>query len=170
MTECSKHTVNKTIRKRRTRQASVNSVTRDTNSMITTWLLWERNRNAKAYGLINTSQLGILSLVVPDDLPNRIHDSEPLKQYTFSTNGFVLEIFENFLIGNFWPRTWIQHPKSSRTTNSHIPRVCDLDFMAILNLRIYKGLDHENRSECNFTPSVIIHDQIPYEFSNLSSS
>ena len=39
--------------------------------------------------------------------------------------------------------------------------------MAIINLRIYKGFDCENRSGCNFTPSVIIHGQIPYKFSNL---
>ena len=29
--------------------------------------------------------------------------------------------------------------------NFHIPRVCNFDFMAIIDLRIYKGSDSENR-------------------------
>ena len=44
-----------------------------------------------------------------------------------------------------------------------------LNFMAIINVRIYKGSYHESHSGCNFTPSVIIHGQIPYKLSNLSS-
>ena len=61
-------------------------------------------------------------------------------------------------------------PKSSRTANFDIPRVHSFDFMAITNLRNYKGFDNENRSGCNFTPLFIIHGQIPYKFSNLLSS
>ena len=38
--------------------------------------------------------------------------------------------------------------------------------MAIINLRIHKGFDRENRSGCNFTPSVTIQDQILYNFPN----
>ena len=83
--------------------------------------------------------------------------------------GLVLEIFENFLMQNFWRRIWIQHPKFSLIANFHIPRVCSFDFMAITNSRIYKGFDRENHLGCNFTPSVIIHGQIPYTFSNLLS-
>ena len=61
-------------------------------------------------------------------------------------------------------------PKFSLIPNFHIPRVCDFDFMAIITLKIYKGFDRQNRSGRNFTPSVIIHGQIPYKFSNLLSS
>ena len=50
----------------------------------------------------------------------------------------------------------------SRSVNFHIPRVCNFDFIMKVNLRIYKGYDHENCLGCNFTPSVIIHGQIPY--------
>ena len=88
-------------------------------------------------------------------------------QYTFSTNGLVLEIFDNFSILNFWPWILIQQPKFSLIPNFHIPRVCDLDFMAIITLRIYEGFDRQNRSGRNFTPSVNFHGQIPYKFSNL---
>ena len=45
-------------------------------------------------------------------------------------------------------------------------------FMAMIDLRIYRGFYRENRSQCNFTPSVpsvIIHGEIPYKFSNLFS-
>ena len=61
-------------------------------------------------------------------------------------------------------------PKFSLIANFHIPRVCNFDLMAIINLRIYMGFDRLSRSVCNFTPSVIIHGQIPYIFSNLTSS
>ena len=61
-------------------------------------------------------------------------------------------------------------PKFRLIANVYIPRICDFDFMAIINLRIYKGFDRENRSGWNFTPSVGIHSQIPYKFSNLLSS
>ena len=67
-------------------------------------------------------------------------------KYTFSTNGLVLEIFENLLIRNFRPWILIQHFKFSLIPNFHIPRVCDFDFMAIITLRIYKGFDRQNRS------------------------
>ena len=87
-------------------------------------------------------------------------------QYTSVTNGLILEILENCLIQNIWPRIKIQHPKLSLLANFHIPRVCDLDFMAIIDLRIYKGLVHELLSGCNFKPSVIIHGQFPCKFSN----
>ena len=34
--------------------------------------------------------------------------------------------------------------------NFDIPRLCNFDFLAkIINLRIYKGLDRENRLGCN---------------------
>ena len=36
--------------------------------------------------------------------------------------------------------------------------------MSIIKLRIYKGFDRENRSGCNFTSSVVVHDQIPSKF------
>ena len=58
---------------------------------------------------------------------------------TLSINSLVLETFENFLRQNFWLQIWIQHPKFSLIANSYIPRVCDFDFMAIINLKIYKG-------------------------------
>ena len=40
----------------------------------------------------------------------------------------------------------------------HVPRVCDFDSIAIINLRIYMGFHRQIRSGCNFTPSLIIHD------------
>ena len=43
----------------------------------------------------------------------------------------------------------------------HFPRAFDFNCFAIKNLKIYKGFDSDNRSVCNFTPSVIIHRQIP---------
>ena len=48
--------------------------------------------------------------------------------------------------------------------------VCDFDFIAIINLGINMGFERESRSGCDFKPSVIIHSQITYEFSNLLSS
>ena len=39
--------------------------------------------------------------------------------------------------------------------------------MAIINLRNYMRFDRHDCLECNFTPSVIIHGQIPHEFSNI---
>ena len=60
-------------------------------------------------------------------------------------------------------------PQSAFSINGLIPRVCDFDFMAIKDLRICKGFDRETHSGCNFTPSIIIHCQIPYKFSNLFS-
>ena len=41
-------------------------------------------------------------------------------------------------------------------TNCHILRVCDFDSVAMINLRIYKRSDNENRLECNVTSFVII--------------
>ena len=73
-------------------------------------------------------------------------------QNIFSTNGLVLEIFENFLIRNFLPRIRIQHPEFSLSEDFHIPRVCDFDFMSMINLRIYMEFDRKNRSGCSFTP------------------
>ena len=79
-------------------------------------------------------------------------------------------MFKNLLMRNFWPWIWIQHPKFSHIANFDIPKVCAFDFMVKMNVRIYKGPDCENRIGCNFTPSVIIHGQVPCKFSNLSSS
>ena len=53
------------------------------------------------------------------------------EQHIFVTNGLLLEIFENFL--KFWPHIGIQHPMFSLTANSHIPRQCNFNFMAIMN-------------------------------------
>ena len=61
----------------------------------------------------------------------------------------------------------MQRSKFSLTAKFRIPRVCNFDFMAIMNLRIYMGFDCQNRLGCNFTPSVIIRGQFPYKFSNL---
>ena len=95
----------------------------------------------------------------------------PTSVYTFPLMASFLEICENFLMRNFRPRIWTQHPKLSLIPNFLIPKVCDIDFMAIMNLIIYMGFDYQNRSGCNFTPSsVIIHGQSPYKCSNLLSS
>ena len=77
-------------------------------------------------------------------------------------------IFENLFIWIFWPRIFIQHPKFSLIANFHIPTV--FDFVAIIDLRIHRGIDHENRSRFNSTPSVVIHGQVPYKSSNLLPS
>ena len=50
----------------------------------------------------------------------------------------------------------------SLTSNFHIPRVCHFDFMVIIDFKIYKRFDRENRSGYDFTPLLIIHGQIPY--------
>ena len=55
----------------------------------------------------------------------------------------------------------------SLTANFLIPSVCDFDFMAIINLKIYIAFDRPSCPGCNFTPSVIIRSQIPYDFSNV---
>ena len=89
---------------------------------------------------------------------------------TFSFNGLAFKIFENFFIQNFWPKIWILFPKFTLSVNFHISRVSDSDFVKIINLRLYKGSDRENRSGCNFNPSVIIHSQILDKFSTLISS
>ena len=57
------------------------------------------------------------------------------RQHTFSTNGLVLEIFENSLVQNPWPPIWIQQPEFSLIATLHNPRFCDLDFIVIMNLR-----------------------------------
>ena len=88
---------------------------------------------------------------------------------TFSINGLVLESFENSFMRNSCRRNGIQYPNFSQVANFDIPRVCDIDFMAIIDLRIYKGFDRENRSRCNFRPSVINDGQSPYKYSNLFS-
>ena len=61
-------------------------------------------------------------------------------------------------------------PNFGLVANFHIPRVCNFDLMAIMNLRIYMRFDRKICSGSNFTPFVIIHGQILYEFSNLFSS
>ena len=85
-----------------------------------------------------------------------------------STNGLVLEMFENLLTRNFLQRIWLQHPNFSLILNFHIPRICYLKFMAIINE--FQGIDNENRLGCNSAPSVIIHGQMPYESSIFLSS
>ena len=72
-----------------------------------------------------------------------------IDQYTFSINGLVLEIFENFLIFSYEISDhWFGFStlNFSLIANFHIPRVCDFDFMILINLRIYTGFDCENRS------------------------
>ena len=47
----------------------------------------------------------------------------------------------------------MQQPKFSLIANFHIPRACDFDFMVIINLKVYRGFDRQNRSGYNFTHS-----------------
>ena len=49
-------------------------------------------------------------------------------------------------------------PSFSLLANFHIPRVCDFDFMVIIDLRINKGSDCKNRLSlrCKVTPSAEI--------------
>ena len=47
---------------------------------------------------------------------------------------------------------WDSVPQVQSNSNFHIPRLYDLDFMAIIKLRIYIGFDCQNRWGSNFTP------------------
>ena len=38
------------------------------------------------------------------------------------------------------PQIWIQHPKLCIISNFHVPRVCDFDFMTIMNLKAISDL------------------------------
>ena len=61
-------------------------------------------------------------------------------------------------------------PQDWSNDKFYFPIVCDFDLVAPINLSFYKGLDRENCSRCNFMPLAIIHGQIPYKVSSLSSS
>ena len=54
--------------------------------------------------------------------------------------------------------------------NFYFPRFCGYDFLAKINVRMYKEFDRENRSGSNFTALVVIYGQIPYKSSNSLSS
>ena len=71
-------------------------------------------------------------------------------EHTFSMNGLVIfKIFENFSCKSFDHRFGF-----SIDSNFHNPSGCDFDFMTIIGLKIYKGIDLENVS---LILSLILH-------------
>ena len=84
------------------------------------------------------------------------------QKYIFQLyNGLIFKIVENFFKGNTWPQILRQHSRLTLCVNFHIPGVCNFILMMKTKFGIYKGFDHEHRLQCQFTPSVIIHGQIP---------
>ena len=99
------------------------------------------------------------------EIRHKVSAKAPLAEFraqecTISTNGLVLEILENFLLQ--LPDNGFGFSTPSLVLlQIHIPRVCDFDFMAIMNLRIFMRFD-TSYPHSLFTVKSLINFQICY--------